>query len=139
MVECVQMFVVIQVPQQSLGVFAARRAQRTVRRNGNGIQVTIVSLVVNLELAIGQIPDLDGTIPARWNNQRIAVVRRETDARNPIGMTFILNGVLAFGQSVPQLDGFVTRSGHDLTVVNGECNRKNVLHLEETHFSISFE
>lgn len=69
------MFAFIQVPQQSLGVFTAGRAQRTIGRNGDGVQVAIVSLVVDLELAIGQIPDLDGTIPAAGYDNWIAVVR----------------------------------------------------------------
>lgn len=38
-----------------------------------------------------------------------------------------LDGVLALGQGVPQLDGLVSGAGDDLTVVRGESNRHNVL------------
>lgn len=57
-VQCVQMFAIVQVPEQSFGVFATGCAQRTVWRNGDGVQVAIVSLVVDLEFAVGQIPYL---------------------------------------------------------------------------------
>src|SRR5882757_2647902 len=49
-------------------------------------------------------------------------------------MSFILNGVLALGQSVPQLDGLVTTARHDLSVVSRECHRQDIFSviLEET-------
>lgn len=127
MVQGVQMFAIVQVPQQGFGIFTARCAQWTVWRNGYSVQVTVVSFVVDLKFAIGQIPDLDGTIPTAWHNNWIAVIWRETDARYPIGMTFILNCVLAFGKSVPQFDGLVPWTGDNLTIVNAECNRQHIL------------
>jgi len=42
-------------------------------------------------------------------------------------MTILDDGVLALGKGVPQLDRLVARSGHDLSVIGGESNRKNVL------------
>lgn len=38
-----------------------------------------------------------------------------------------LDGVLALGKGVPQLDGLVSAAGHDLTVVSREGNTQNVL------------
>ena len=37
---------------------ATRSTQRTVRRNGNSVQVTRVFIMVLLDTAVGQIPDL---------------------------------------------------------------------------------
>lgn len=127
MVQCVQMFAIIQIPQQSFGVFTTWCAQWTVWWNGNSVQVTIMSFMVNLKFAIGQVPDFDSTIPTAWNNDWIAVVWWETNAWNPVRVTFILDGVFAFSQSVPQFDGFVTGTGHDLTIVNAESDRQNIL------------
>ena len=46
-------------------------------------------------------------------------------------MTFFLDGVLALGQGVPQLDGLVSGSGHDLPVVGGEGDGEDVLGVAE--------
>jgi len=76
--------------------------------------------MVQLELAVSQVPDLDGAIPSSGHDDRIDLVWREADARNPVGMAIFLDGVLALSQSVPQLDGLVAGSRDDLTVVSGE-------------------
>lgn len=59
------MLAVIQIPQQSLAVLASGCAERAIGRDGDGVQVTVVSIMVKLELAVGQVPDLDGAIPPR--------------------------------------------------------------------------
>lgn len=126
-VQSVQVLAVIQIPQESLAILASGSAKGAIRRDGNGVQVSVVSIVIQLELAVGQIPDLDGAIPTSRDDDRIDLVRRESDARNPIAVTIFLNGVLAFGQSVPQLDGLIARSWHDLTVISWESDRENIL------------
>lgn len=63
--------------------------------------------MVVLQFTVGQIPDLNGAIPATRNNDWIGVVGRETNARHPIGMSIFLNGEFTFGQRVPQLNGFI--------------------------------
>lgn len=123
----VQMLAIVQVPQEGLAVLASGRAEGTIGRDGHGVQVSVVSEMVDLQLAVGQIPDLDGAIPTGRHDDRVRVVRRETDARDPIAVAIFLDGVLALGQGVPQLDGLVTGSGHDLTVVNGEGDRQDIL------------
>ena len=42
-------------------------------------------------------------------------------------MTILLDGVLALGQSVPQLDGLVTAAGHDLSVVGRKSDGHDIL------------
>ena len=39
----------------------------------------------------------------------------------------VLNGVLADTEGVPQLDGLITRTGDNLTVVSGESDRQDIL------------
>lgn len=125
--QSVQVLAVIQVPQESLGVLTTRGAEGTVRRNGDGVQVTIVTVVVVLQLAVSQVPDLDGTIPTAGDNDGVGVVGGETYTRYPIGVTIFLDGEFTFSQSVPQLDGLVTGTRDDLTVVSREGNGQNIL------------
>ena len=59
MVKRVQMLAIVEVPKHGLGVLSAGRAQRTIRRHGHGVQVTVVANVIGLKLAVGQVPDLE--------------------------------------------------------------------------------
>jgi hypothetical protein len=56
------------------------------------------------------------------------VVGREADAGHPIGVSFFLDGVLALGKGVPQLDGLVPAARDDLTVVNRESHAEDILY-----------
>lgn len=129
-IQSVQVLAVIQIPQQSFAVLSSWSAQGAIGRDGNGVQVSVVSVMVQLEFAVGQVPDLDGAIPTGWHDDWVDLVWRESDARHPVGVTIFLDGVFAFGQSVPQLDGLVAGSRDDLTVVSGESNGENVLKEE---------
>merc|ERR1712029_412848 len=91
------------------------------------VQVTTVSNVVGLELAVGQVPNLDVFVPTARDNDGVLVVRREPDARHPFGVTFFLDSVLALGQGIPQLDGLVPGSGDNLTIVGGESDTQNIV------------
>ena len=53
------MFAFVEIPQHGLAVLASGRAERTVGRNGDGVQISSVPDVVRLQLAVGQIPDLE--------------------------------------------------------------------------------
>ena len=54
-----------------LTVAASRGAKGTVRGNSDSVQVSRVTVVVALELAVGKIPDFDQLIPARGNNDGV--------------------------------------------------------------------
>ena len=56
------MLSVIEVPEHRLGVLAAGCAEGTIRRHGDGVQVSSVTNVVGLKLAVGQVPDLRITL-----------------------------------------------------------------------------
>ena len=80
------------------------------------------------ELAVGQVPDFHCPIPRGGHNRRLKVVRAESDAADPISVAItVLNGVLALTESVPELDGAVTRGRHDLAVIHRERHREYVL------------
>jgi hypothetical protein len=54
----VKMLAVVQVPEHGDTVLASGSAERTVGRDGNSVDVSSVAVVVGLELALGEIPDL---------------------------------------------------------------------------------
>lgn len=81
-----------------------------------------------LQLAIGEVPDLDSAIPGSGDDARLEGVRAKAHTRDPSSMAIgVLDGVLALTESVPELDGAIARSGHDLAVVYGEGDRKHIL------------
>lgn len=122
MIQCMQQFILIKIPEECFAVLATRCAQRAIGRNGYSVQVTRVTGVADTKFAVCQVPYFNGAIPTTWNNNRIWVIGRKANARNPIAVAFLLNCVLAFGKSIPQLDGFVTWTRHNLTIIDGECD-----------------
>merc|ERR1719468_1245607 len=125
--QSVEMLVVSKVPEHGLAVLASTGAQGAIRAEGDGVKVPGVTHMVGLQLAVGQVPDLDILVPSGRDNDGIGVVRREPDTADPVGVTLITDGVLALGQGVPQLDGLVPAGGHNLPVVGGEGHGQHVL------------
>ena len=48
----------IEVPEHGRAVFAAGRAKRTVRGDGNGVDISSVADVISLDTAGSELPDL---------------------------------------------------------------------------------
>merc|ERR1719150_1850038 len=63
----------------------------------------------------------------RGESDGVAVVGRKPDTAHPVRVTFVLDGVLALSQGVPQLDGLVSAGRHDLPVVSRESHGEDVL------------
>jgi hypothetical protein len=70
---------------------------------------------------------LDELVPASGNDDGVLGVGREPDARDPLGVALVGDGVLAVTEGVPELDGAVARAGDDLAVVGGEGDGQNVV------------
>jgi hypothetical protein len=96
-IERVQSLALVQVPQHSGVVLTTTRGQGAVRGHTDGVEVASVSDKVVSELAVGQVPDLDQTIPSSGNNQRNRLRGREAYARNPLCMSLRVatDGILA--------------------------------------------
>lgn len=75
----------------------------------------------------GSIAYLDELVPASGDNDGVLGVGAEANARNPLGVALVGDGELAVTEGVPQLDGAVTRTGDDLTVVGGERDGQNIV------------
>lgn len=78
-------------------------------------------------LARGECPYLDELVPTSRNDDWVLWVWREAHARDPLSVSLVGDGVLAVTEGVPQLDGAVTRTGHDLAVVGREGDGQNVV------------
>lgn len=70
---------------------------------------------------------LDELVPASGNDDGVLGVGREADARDPLGVALVGDGVLAVTEGVPELDGSVARSGDDLAVVGGEGDGEDIV------------
>jgi len=123
----VQMLALVQIPEHGAAVLATAGAQRTVGRHGHAVQVAAVAHVVSLQLAVSQIPDLDHSVPSSGDDDGVGGVGREPNAGNPVGVTFLLDGILADSKGVPQLDCSVPGSTDDLTVVGRESHTEDIL------------
>ena len=128
-IQRVQPLALVQIPQHGGAVFAPRGAETAVGRDADGVEIPGVTHQIVAELAVGQGPHLDESIPSARHNQRHRLRRRESHARHPLGVSVRIgpDGVFAFPQSVPQLDGFIARSRDDLTVVHREGHGQHVL------------
>jgi hypothetical protein len=122
-----QVATLVEVPEHGLTVLTTRSAERTIRGNGNGVNVVSVSGEVHAELAVGKFPDLDDLVPTSRDNERNVRVRGEADAADPLFVPVLGEGELKVTKSVPEVDGLVARSGDDLTVVGGEGDGENIL------------
>jgi hypothetical protein len=70
---------------------------------------------------------LNQLIPAARYDNGVLGVGAEADARNPLGVALFGDGELAVAESVPELDGAVSRAGDDLSVVGGEGDGEDVV------------
>ena len=101
------MFPIIEVPQHRLAVLASTGAEGAVRGEGDGVDVSGVTDVVGLQLAVGQVPHLDVLVPSGGDDDWVLVVGREPDAGDPILVAVLLDCVLALGKGVPELGRFL--------------------------------
>lgn len=117
-----------QIPEKDDSIFATTGAEGTIRGNSNGVDISRVASKGVSQLAVGQVPHLDGSVPGSGNDGWLKGAGAESHTADPIGVSVVvLNGVLALTEGVPQLDGAVAGGGHDLTVVNGESDGEDVL------------
>jgi len=126
-IEGVEVLSFIEVPKSGSSVSASRSAEGSVRRNSDGVDVSSVTSQVGSQLAVGQVPDLNSLVPSTRNNDWVLGVWRESNTADPVRVSVLFNGVLALSQSVPQLDGLVSGSRDDLSVVSRESNAQDIL------------
>lgn len=57
-IQSVEMLLIMKIPEHGLGVLASGSTQRTIRRDGDSVQVSSVLIVSCLQLAVSKVPDL---------------------------------------------------------------------------------
>jgi len=130
-IQRIKMFAFVKIPEHGLAVLATGSAKRTVGRHGHRVQVTRVTDVVRLQLAVGQVPHLDEFVPSGGDDDGVVVGRGKTDAGNPFRVSVLLDGVFANAKRVPQLDRPVAGTRNDLSVVGGESDAEDVLGVSD--------
>ena len=77
------------------------------------------------------IPDLDGLIPRGGDAESGLLGVVESDDGDGISMVVLVDGELALGTGVPNLDVLVEGTSDDLSVVGGEGNGQNIFLVTE--------
>jgi len=132
--ERTQMFPLIQIPQHCSPILTTRSTQSAVRRDGDRVDVSCVTRKVGNQLAVLKVPHLNQFIPSSRDNQRFGAkftngsnIGGESDTAHPLSVTIVLNGVLTNSKSISQLNGLITRSRYNLTVVSWESDTQDIL------------
>jgi len=138
----VQVLLLLQVPEHGSAVLSAGSAEGTIGRDSDSVQVSLVVLegvLQQLRLGVLEVPDLDLLVPAARNEEGRGRSGGESDARHPfvvssslgIALGIVDQVVLHLAEGIPELDGAVTASRDDLSIVTGESDRQNVLSVAD--------
>lgn len=131
----VQVLRIIQVPKHDSSILTSGGAESTIRGYGDGVNVTSVADVVDIQSGgVGlQVPDLDHLVATGRNNQGAGSIGTEADSGNPLGVTQVATAVATDGKvtlhlttDIPQLDGLVAGAGNDKAVVGAERRRHDI-------------
>lgn len=125
-VERVEVLALVEVPEHGDTVLTTGGSEGTVGRDGEGVKVTGVTVVGGLQLAVGELPDLNGLVPTSRDDDGEGGVRGESNAGDPLGVAVLDNVKLALSKGVPELDGSVSGGRNNLTVVSRERDGENV-------------
>jgi len=129
-IEGVKTLSLVEVPKHGSSIFSSGSAKRSIRGNTNSVKVTGVSNKVIAEFAVGQRPNLYQTVPTTRDDEGNLNGWRETNTGNPLSVTFPIcsriDGILALSKSIPKLNGLVTGSRDNLTVIYRESHGENI-------------
>jgi len=114
------------IPDHNLTVVRSGGEVGGVVDHVDGVNLGLVSHEGVHELHVGVVPDLDGLIPRGGDADGGLGLVVESDARDGIGVSVFVNGMLAFSLNVPDLDLVVASSGKDLSVIGGEGNGEDI-------------
>lgn len=112
---------VVQVPKLDGIFFTSGGNVVTSGGNGQRVDVFVVGLEGVLDQEVG-VPDLESAVPAGRGEVGALLNGGVSDAGDPVGVVVLLVGVLAVSDGVPELEGLVSTTGDDLSVIVGEAN-----------------
>jgi len=121
-----QPFSVDKIPDHDLSVVRSGGEVRRVVNHIDGVNLGFVSHEGVHKLHVGVVPNLDSLIPrcGNANSGFLGVV--ESDARDGIGVSVLVNSVFAFGLNVPDFDLVIASTGKDLSAICREGNGENI-------------
>jgi len=114
------------VPDHDLTVTGAGGEEGGVLNDIKGGNLSLVTGEGVKEGHVEVIPDLDGLIPRGSDAESGLASVVETDDGNGIGMLVLVDGELALGTGVPDLDVSIEGSSDDLSVISGKSDGKDV-------------
>lgn len=123
-IEGVEQLLVVDVPKMSKSVLATRGTERSVGRDGDGVDVSGVSSKDGLLLELMGIKDSDSLVTSSRDKEGLVSRGREANAGDP-SVGFKVE--LALTKGIPDLYSLVTRCRDDLSVVGRKGNAHNVL------------
>ena len=87
-VQRVQALALTQIPQHGHSILASRGAEGAVGRDGDGVDVSLMTDQVIAEFAVGEVPDLDEFIPSGRDDDGVGGDWGESHARHPFSVSF---------------------------------------------------
>jgi len=122
--ELVELFTLRQVPEDSITILTTRGTERTIRGDGDAVEVTLVSIQSGDSGVVSsiQVDNLHEAIPTGGNHDGVG--GRESYTGNPLGVSVF--GHLALTEGVPNTYSVVSSTRGDLSVVMGEGNRQDI-------------
>ena len=91
-----------------------------------GVDLGLVSREGVHEGHVEVVPNLDGLIPRGGDAESGLLGVVETDHGDSVGMVVLVDGELALGTGVPDLDVLVEGTSDDLSVISGESNGEHI-------------
>lgn len=74
-----------------------------------------------------RVPHFDLFIPSSSDEKRGLSIGGESNSGDPVGVTVLLNSVLAVSDGIPDLDEVISSSRSNLSVVRGESDGQDIL------------
>lgn len=123
----VQVFALIEIPEHGHAVFASGCTQGTVWWNCDCVEESSMPNVICLYAAVGQIPNLDQSVPSTGNDDWVLGVWRESYTWNPLFVALIFDGVFTLSKCIPQFNTLVSGSWNNLSVISREGKERTSL------------
>ena len=115
-----------QVPDNGLAVLSSRGEVDGLGGKIQAVDLTLVSDEGVLESHSLVAPDFDGLVVGGAHHKGLFRILIEFHTGDPVSVGILLNGELAFSNSIPDFQLFVTATAGDLSVVRGESHSQNI-------------
>jgi len=116
-----------EIPNHNLTVTGSGSQESGVVYHVERVDLSLVSDESVHQVHVQVVPHLDGLIPGGGDADSGLLCVIESNTGNGIGVLVLVDSVLAFGTSVPDLDSGVESTGDNLTIIMGNGDGENIL------------